>query len=129
MSNNYPETDIIIQFDQPGIRWSHTGGQRWLISGNSWNTIDWIIRHIVNKWTVYHVLNPQLADDEDLCPICAAYGRVGIMKFDRMVEGHELQTQVLYDSAGEPYTDDVSFYCRYRIEKCERCGNEESDYG
>lgn len=127
--SRYPETDIIIQFEQPGIRWSHTGGKTWCYSANSWNTIDWIIRHIVNKWAIYHVLDPELTVDEELCPACAAYCQVGIMKFHCFREGMELQTQIIYDSAGEPYTDDVGFYFRYRIEKCERCGHENSDYG
>jgi hypothetical protein len=124
----YPNFDIIIQFDQPGIRWSHNGGETWQCSGNSWNTIDWTIRHIVNKFAIYHVLDPKLTIDEELCPVCAAFGRVGVMRFNRMTDGTETQAQVLYSPDGEPYVDDVSFYCSYRIEKCDTCGNEESDY-
>jgi len=66
--------------------------------------------------------------DEELCPICAAFRRVGVMRFNRIREGSELQTQILYSPDGEPYTDDVRHYCRYRIEKCDACGHEESDY-
>jgi hypothetical protein len=124
----YPNFDIIIKFDEPGVRYSHNGGKTWLHTANRWNTLDWIIRHIVNRYAVYHVLNPQLAQGESLCGVCAGLGQVGIMRFERITEGREAQTQVLYDCAGEPYTDDVSYYCRYRVERCERCGHEDSDY-
>src|SRR5574339_48437 len=124
----YPDFDIIIQFDQPGVCYSFNGGESWLHTANKWNEVPVMIRHIVNRYAIYHVLNPQLGKGESLCGVCANQGRVGIMRFSRITAGKEAQTQVLYHDDGEPYTDDVWFYCRYRVERCDRCGHEDSDY-
>lgn len=124
----YPDFDIIIKFDKPGVRYSFNGGERWLSVANKWNELPVMIQQIINRYAIYNVLNPQLAKGESLCGVCASQGRVGIMKFNRITEGREAQCQVLYDSTGEPYTDDVWYYCRYRVERCDFCGYEDSDY-
>lgn len=124
----YPDFDIIIKFDEPGVRYSHNGGGFWYHTANRWNSLDRMIQNIVNRYAIYYVLNPQLGQDEALCGVCASSGQVGIMRFNRITEGREAQTQILYDVAGEPYTDDVWYFCRYRVEKCDRCGHEDSDY-
>lgn len=120
--------DIVIKFDQPGIRYSFNGGKSWLRTANRWNEVPVMIRQVVNRYAIYHVLNPQLADGESLCGVCANKGQVGIMRFNRITEGKESQCQVLYNEDGEPYTDDVWRYCCYRVERCDRCGHEDSDY-
>lgn len=126
--STYPDFDIIIKFDESGVRYSFNGGQNWLHTANKWNEIPVMIRHIINRYAIYQVLNPPLNKGEELCGVCANRGKVGIMRFNRITEGREAQTQILYDVAGEPYTDDVWYYCRYRVEKCDRCGHEDSDY-
>jgi hypothetical protein len=124
----YPNFDIIIKFDQSGVSYSHNGGESWLRTANKWNKTEVMIQHIINRFAVYQVLNPSLCKGEELCGPCASRGKVGIMRFNRITEGKEAQTQVLYNEDGEPYTDDVYFWCRYRVVKCARCGHEDSDY-
>jgi hypothetical protein len=124
----YPNFDIIIKFDKPGVYYSFNGGDRWLSTANKWNEVSVMIQQIINRYAIYHVLNPQLAKDESLCGVCASRGQVGIMRFNRITEGREAQCQILYNEDGEPYTDDVWHYCRYRVERCDLCGHEDSDY-
>lgn len=64
-----------------------------------------------------------------ICYSCSAEGELGIMRFNRYEMGTESQTKVWVDDAGIEQSGDVSYSCRYRIEKCDRCGAEDSDYG
>lgn len=54
----YPDFDIIIKFDKPGVRYSFNGGERWLSTANKWNEVPVMIQHIINRYAIYNVLNP-----------------------------------------------------------------------
>ena len=122
--------DIIIKFDQPGVRYSFDGGKNWLHIANRWDTYSVVIKQIVNTFAVYKILNPPLDEGTYLCHICASKARVGVMKFHLFTYGKEAQATLVYPpDGGEPYMGDVYHSCRYRIDRCNRCGHEESDYG
>jgi hypothetical protein len=122
------ETDGQYKCDQC-FRWSIDGGKTWRSHPIWTDDFGLMVRQAINRFNVDRFIAPNLAPGEELCYPCRNKGRVGVMRYYRHTSGTETQTQMLMNEHGEPYYDDVSYGCSYRIEKCDRCGHEESDYG
>jgi hypothetical protein len=131
MSGNPQQTDIRISFDPESdacIKFSYEGGFKhsycyWYADPGT------IICHIINCYIVDRILpQPTLRKDEYLCGVCRRNARIGIMKTDRYETGIESTTIVKYEGDCES-SYDQSYPVGYQIWKCDRCGNENSDYG
>ncbi len=127
------DVDLVFRLDTQDkwderFCWSYDGGKTWRSSSN-WTSFPEMVKTQVNRYIVDKVLVPKLKPEGDLCCVCRNIGKIGVMRFSRITSGREAQAQVIYPSdGGEPYVDDVYYGCSYRIDRCERCGNEESDY-
>ena len=106
--------------------WSYDGGKTWQ---SSWLAAEFhhMIKTQVRRFIVDEIRKPNLNSGEELCCVCRNKGKIGIMRFDRYESGSEKIAQVWYVEDVE-ISGDVSYGVRYRIDRCERCGNEESDY-
>lgn len=113
------ETEKLYRCDHY-YEYSYDGGATWK-KHQLYNEPPIILQHELGRFYVETVLKPELKSGESLCGYCKNKGIVGIVKYAGITEGTEKQCQILYDSDGEPYTDDVEYYCRYQIYKCTRC--------
>lgn len=104
---------------------SYDGGKTWQ-DRPVYNDFYVMIKHFIGCFTVDHLLKPPA--HLELCFLCRNRGKVGVMRFNRYSYGSEKQTKVWFEEDAE-ISGDVSYGVRYRIDKCDRCGNEESDYG
>lgn len=130
---SHREIDLVFRLDTADLTgedrfcWSYDGGKTWQ-SFWVWNEFHQMIQTVIGRFTVDEILRPKLAPGEELCTVCRNKGRIGIMRFHRYTTGTEKVAQVWHEEDVE-VSGDVSYGVRYRIERCERCGNQESDYG
>lgn len=127
-----PEIDIVFSLADdskyPGrlFGWSFDGGKRWR-KHEAYDSFAIMIRNKINHFIVDKVKLPQSGRKGEVCYRCRNEGFLEFMRFDRLEYGIEEECRVWYEGDME-VSGDVEFFVVYRIEKCERCGNEWSDY-
>lgn len=128
------EIDLIFKLDVEGkysidhyLYYSYNGGDTWQRTWKHDIPFEQLLLRQIRRFYVDRLLIPSLKIEGELCQICRNQGKIGIIKFSRYTTGSEKVAQVWYDGDAE-VSGDVTYGCRYRIERCDRCGNEESDY-